>query len=234
MGQPSSGIRLFVFTQWLEYNPAPPWNPSDLRNMPARAELISHFPILAPPCCVRPLELADTHRFAAWPNYPFPYEPFDMSYKRVSPEEREPAFRKREQDSSRFTFAIDGEIACAGYLCLFEIDWQKATVGNMSYRIHPDWCGKGIGSAALKAVTELCLDCGFESLSLDVAASNTRAVRCYEKCGFRTTGEFFRDANLDGVDIGEPKYDFLRPHLASIDGHHDLRFYWMQRTRALE
>lgn len=200
--------------------------------MSSRTDLIRRFPLAASSCRVRMMSLADTHRFADWPGYPFPYEPFDLTYKRMSPEEREAAFRKREEDLSRITFAVDGDIPCVGYLCLVEIDWQSAAVGNMGYRIHPDWCGKGIGSAALSAVTDCCLACGFERLSLDVAASNSRAIRCYEKCGFQIIGEFFRDANLDGVDVTERKYDFLRPHLTGNYGRLDLRFYWMQRTRS--
>jgi RimJ/RimL family protein N-acetyltransferase len=123
-------------------------------------------------------------------------------------------------------------VSCVGYLCLLEIDWQKAVVGNMSFRVLPNKCGAGIGSAALEAVTECCLDWGFERLRLDVAASNARAPRCYEKCGFRISGEFFRDAHLDGVDVSEAKYDFLRPHLSLGDGRYNLRFYWMERTRS--
>jgi ribosomal protein S18 acetylase RimI-like enzyme len=49
---------------------------------------------------------------------------------------------------------------------------------------------------------------------LDVAASNARAIRCYEKVGFVRTGEIWRDAgNLNDVDISEPRYDFIRSHI---------------------
>jgi RimJ/RimL family protein N-acetyltransferase len=54
---------------------------------------------------------------------------------------------------------------------------------------NPDYWGRGYGSE----VTRLMLCCAFETLDLHrvelrVAAYNTRAIRCYEKCGFRHEG----------------------------------------------
>ena len=64
--------------------------------------------------------------------------------------------------------------------------------------------------------------------------SNARAMRCYEKVGFVRTGEFWRDAgNL--VDLREPQYDFMWPHLREQGGRIELRFWTMElqdETRA--
>jgi RimJ/RimL family protein N-acetyltransferase len=67
---------------------------------------------------------------------------------------------------------------------------------------------------------------------LDVAASNARAVRCYEKVGFVRTGELWRDAShLVAADLGAARYDFLRPHLRGKGSQLELRFWVMELVR---
>ncbi len=44
--------------------------------------------------------------------------------------------------------------------------------------------GKGIGTAMLNALTQLARDHGFAKLTLEVAASNTGALRLYRRHGF--------------------------------------------------
>jgi hypothetical protein len=64
-----------------------------------------------------------------------------------------------------------------------------------------------------------------------VAASNTRAVSCYEKVGFKAVGEVWRDAvDLQGVDITEPRFDFLRSYLRLNEDVPKLRFTIMEIT----
>jgi RimJ/RimL family protein N-acetyltransferase len=191
------------------------------------------MPIASDELLVHPMELDDTHRFALWPSYPFPYEPFNLDDGKLSATEREEAFRKRRADPDRLTFAVDyGTEKSIAFLALTRIDWEEHIVGNMGYRVHPDWCNRGLGATILRAVSEWCFAHGFRALRLDVAASNARAIRCYEKCGFFMTGEFFQDPKLGNVDISSPEYDFLRPHLVMRDGQLMLRFLWMELSCA--
>ena len=69
------------------------------------------------------------------------------------------------------------------------------------------------------------------SIGVDVAASNSRSIRCYEKVGFYEIGGTWREANdLKDVDITNAQYDFIRPHLRQEDDIHWLRFLFMEIT----
>lgn len=92
--------------------------------------------------------------------------------------------------SRRRAFAIDtheGEFI--GYVELREINWRvraaelRVCIGAKAY-----W-GRGYGTAAVRKIVGL----SFEHLKLQyvylrVYRDNRRALRCYEKCGFRVEG----------------------------------------------
>jgi ribosomal protein S18 acetylase RimI-like enzyme len=72
----------------------------------------------------------------------------------------------------------------------------------------------------------------FKAIHVDVAASNSRAVRCYEKVGFCRVGELWRDAvDLTGMELDAPQYDFLRPHVRLDEVPPQLRFLLMECKR---
>jgi hypothetical protein len=76
---------------------------------------------------------------------------------------------------------------------------------------------------------EAVLASGFRSIRLDVAATNYRAVRCYEQCGMRIVEEFWQ--NGEGPDDpNEAKWAPLMPHLRREGDQWFVRFYWMEIT----
>jgi RimJ/RimL family protein N-acetyltransferase len=116
-----------------------------------------------------------------------------------------------------------------GYISLHQIDWVSGALGNMGLRIELSWCGKGVGTLVLQNVAKWCFNSGLRTLCLDVAASNPRALRCYEKVGFVRTGEFWRDAgDLKDVDLDQPKYEFVLPHVRLDRAVPQIRFWWMR------
>ena len=61
--------------------------------------------------------------------------------------------------------------------------------------------GKGIGEQAINlAIEKSCDELNFISIYVNVRESNTRAIRCYRKCGFV---EILRDTKLvvDGTIV---------------------------------
>jgi len=55
----------------------------------------------------------------------------------------------------------------------------------------PDWLGRGVGSQALELLLARLRDSPFVAFAvLGTSASNTSAIRCYEKAGFRLFREF--------------------------------------------
>jgi len=58
----------------------------------------------------------------------------------------------------------------------------------ISMWLHPSHRGTGIAADLVRAVAHHGLASGHPRIGLEVAMSNTRAWRCYHRCGFRFTG----------------------------------------------
>jgi RimJ/RimL family protein N-acetyltransferase len=194
----------------------------------AKDELLRTLPLRQGVLLVRAWTRQDVDRLAAWPPYPFPYQGFEFSFAGASRTERDALYRDRQARRDVLVLVVDRQAQPAvGYLGLRCVDWQAGTVGKFGVRVHPDWCERGVGTSIIRAVTRWSFEHGFVSWRLDVAASNARAVRCYEKAGFVQMGELWRRAgNL--VDLSEPRYDFVRPHLREQGGRIELRFWVME------
>jgi len=158
--------------------------------------IINSLPIIRAGYIVRLWERADLDRRGQWPSYSPPYETFNFTECQSSPERLDALFASREADPSRLTLTADGPgWKTIGHFGLQEIDWGQGRIGNLGVRLHPDWCGKGVGTVLLSGIAKWCFGQGFITLSLDVARDNYQAIRCYEKVGFIPIGERERDGN---------------------------------------
>ncbi len=113
-------------------------------------------------------------------------------------------FRNCLEAEDRADFLIigpDGRIL--GESVVNEIDW-KTRCGNFRIAIfRSDNCGKGIGSWAVRMTRDFAFEAlRLHRLELDVFSFNPRAVRAYEKAGFRREG-VRREAVLDGAAYGD-------------------------------
>ena len=50
-----------------------------------------------------------------------------------------------------------------------------------------DLWGRGIGTAAVRRMLAIASDCGWPTVRLTTLADNFRAIRCYQRCGFKIT-----------------------------------------------
>lgn len=84
-----------------------------------------------------------------------------------------------------------------------EIDWA-ARCGNFRIGMFRSAdCGRGVGSWAVRMTRDFAFETlGLHRLELDVFSFNPRAVRAYEKAGFRREG-VRRDAVWDGAAYGD-------------------------------
>lgn len=87
-----------------------------------------------------------------------------------------------------------------GNLKLEPIEWEKKKaifgilLGNKNY-----W-GKGIGTEATELIVHYAFDTvGLEEIELGVIAENKRAIRSYERAGFKVTGVRKKAINHGGV-----------------------------------
>ena len=102
-------------------------------------------------------------------------------------------------DSNVFVVEVDGQVV--GGLSYYEEPAADYRHPSVDIFLAPQWHGKGIGTDAVRTmVRHLIHDLGHHRLSIDPAADNTKAIRAYERVGFRRVG-IMRDyeRGLDGT-----------------------------------
>jgi RimJ/RimL family protein N-acetyltransferase len=172
----------------------------------------------------------DIDTLSKWPAYPWPYNAFQFSFNTLSTHEKNTLFKMKVDQIDRITLVIDHlNNKAIGYVALVNIDWHNRKSQNMSIRIHPNWCDRGIGTSRLKSIADWWFRNEMLSLHLDVAASNRRAVKCYLKVGFRITGEFWKkEDDLINVNLDASKYQFLKEYIRFKNGFPELKFLLME------
>ena len=103
-------------------------------------------------------------------------------------------------------FSVFGHDALIGFFCVE----QEESFIELGLGLRPDLTGHGKGSAFLEEI--LCFVKKrylFESIHLDVASFNQRAIKVYERAGFVKTGSVL-------VATNGGQYDFTQMELKSI------------------
>ena len=113
------------------------------------------------------------------------------------PEDR---FPWDEPESTRFTIIVDG--AVAGLIQFWEETEPRYRHAGIDLFLDPALHGQGLGTEALRKLSRhLIEDRGHHRVTIDPAVDNARAIRCYEKAGFRRVGvmhRYERDVSGDG------------------------------------
>lgn len=128
------------------------------------------------------------------------------------PRDRERWFEQRLNRRNVLWFAVDDENGqMIGDLSLRNISWveKSAAVGIVIGR---QYRSRGYGTESIKALLDYIFDVlGFKALTLEAAAHNQAALKCYKKCGFAECGTFW-GRPIPQVDPGFLKDDDYREH----------------------
>lgn len=86
------------------------------------------------------------------------------------------------------------------------IKLKNNTYGELGIFVRDDCQGKGIGSKLLDSLIKLARKEGLKKIRLTVLADNYRAIRLYEKFGFRKTryikgGDVYHGKRYDCVEM---------------------------------
>jgi len=143
---------------------------------------------------LRAIERTDIERFRVWLNDPEVIEGL-VIYTPLSLTDEEDWFdniRKRPMDERPMTIEVqqDAEWIAVGNCSFFDIDWRCRAAKLGIFIGDKSFWNKGYGTK----VMQLLLKHGFETLNLnrialDVYENNPRAIRAYEKAGFRLEGK---------------------------------------------
>lgn len=145
---------------------------------------------------VRPLTRQDLRIMSSWPQFRDPlYRLFDWPKRSDASDDL--WFYQLMRDKQRVYYAVENQDhKLIGRISLREIEGHRSA--RLGIGFGPDYVGQGYGTEALEIfVRHFFDDLGFEQLVLDVAAVNVRAVRCYERCGFRRVGTHYQYAGAD-------------------------------------
>lgn len=163
---------------------------------------------------LRPWRRADLDEMAAWP--PF-LDPLDQGWnwpRRLRHNGTLDFFYQTHvADRTRGEFTILAGDAVAGLLQLKKIRVVEGDA-ELGIAFGAPYVGRGYGREILGAFLEDYFDrLGFRSAGLEVALSNLRARRLYERLDFRETARFWRDAGpaYDYRFLDAPDYAAVRP-----------------------
>lgn len=92
----------------------------------------------------------------------------------------------REEVSQGFAIEVDGELA--GWVNADEETTPDYQCVGLDIMLGPQFMGKGYGPRALRAVIDIYVEKGHHRFMIDPNAANERAIRAYEKVGFKPVG----------------------------------------------
>ncbi len=96
-------------------------------------------------------------------------------------------------DNVQYLAKVDGEII--GTASLNRKHKRMSHRGEFGISLKKAWWGRGAASALMEAILVFAKENDFEQLNLEVRSDNARAIRLYEKYGFRklcTFPHFFK------------------------------------------
>lgn len=128
------------------------------------------------------------------------------------------AERQRNPRCRHYSVECRGKGALVGRISLRQMEMmERSAVLGISF--HPEQLGRGLGTEALQAFLDhYFYSMRMHALFLDVAAFNSRAIRVYEKCGFRAGGQRWGDPEYDHAGVlHRPDYRDIR-HLFRGEG----------------
>jgi RimJ/RimL family protein N-acetyltransferase len=171
---------------------------------------------------IRPLTRQDLRTMSKWPSFDDPlYRLFDWPKRSELSDDL--WFHQLMRDKSRVYYAVDNEAdMLIGRLSLRDI--KKRASARLGIGFGPQYVGQGYGTEALGLFLRYYFqEMRFERMVLDVAAVNVRAVRCYERCGFKHVDEHYQYAGGDGdvAFLDQPAYAHLR-HLFKRDRYRNM------------
>jgi diamine N-acetyltransferase len=144
---------------------------------------------------IRPMVREDVEKMRAW-------RPFTDSLDSLWNEPQRSSdndiwFKAQTGDPSRRWYAVeDFSGRLLGRLSLRQIVGRESA--RLGITLAADYVGQGYGTDAIRTFLAYYFgELGFETLYLDVAAPNQRAIHCYEKCGFKYIGSHYREVGSD-------------------------------------
>lgn len=133
---------------------------------------------------IQKMSQTNAEEIAKW-HYEAPYDFYDM----INDEED---LHELLYERGNHYFEVLENHVCIGFYSIIEDDGQI----EIGLGLRPDLTGKGYGKEFLEMLLEyISLNYEKKKIVLSVAAFNSRAIRLYEKCGFKRIKSFSQTTN---------------------------------------
>ena len=133
----------------------------------------------------------------------------------LTPEDVGEKARGEEKDVVSFAIVIDGDVA--GMIQHWEETEPDYRHAGIDLFLGTPYHDRGLGTDAVRTMARYLIhDLGHHRFTIDPAAHNERAIRCYEKAGFKRVGvmrQYWLDA--DGIWRDGVLLDMLATELTS-------------------
>lgn len=179
---------------------------------------------------IRPWQRSDNLAQELWPRY---HEPFHTLWNipRISLHDE---LGGRGWHAQRYVWAVDNLFQrLIGRISLREVETDGACA-RLGISLSQAHVSQGLGTEALNLFLDHYFGpLEFNSMYLDVAAFNRRAVRCYERLGFRYLESEWRSAGRDPAlrHLNDPRYAELLTFFRRSRFETFVEFYEMLLTR---
>ena len=177
---------------------------------------------------IRPMVGEDVDKMAAW--RPFADPLYSLWNRPSRSSDDYIRFQAQADDPSRRWYAVEDLAGrLVGRLSLRRISRRKSA--HLGITLGADYVGQGYGTDAIGTfLVYYFQEMGFETLYLDVAAPNRRAVRCYKKCGFKHISSHYQGAGSDGrlAFLKDDVYRHIRRFFKKKRGRNVVLFYDMK------
>ncbi|WP_352418758.1 GNAT family N-acetyltransferase [Proteiniborus sp.] len=139
---------------------------------------------------IRPLRHEDVYRMQNWGKHDDPLF-YDYNFPNLNDEEILQWYNYRISNKNSKSFSVfDEEDKMIGYISIKNIRKLMKT-SRLGIVFDPTILNNGYGSEAIMILLEYYFNVmEMKTLYLDVAKFNKRAIRCYEKCGFKKIREY--------------------------------------------
>lgn len=129
------------------------------------------------------------------------------------------AYVREGLDNEGAAFSIEVDRVLAGWLGYNEETDPEHRYASLDIFLAPEYQDRGIGPGALRLAAKWLFEQrGHHRLTIDPACENTRAIRAYERVGFRPVGTMRRyERDADGQWHDNLLMDMLREELRSED-----------------
>ncbi len=122
-------------------------------------------------------------------------------------------FESNSASKDNYSFAIETleESKYIGGCGVNKIDWKNSVAMVGIFIGDKNYWGKGYGTDAMKVLVSFIFDqLNIHKVKLQVFSFNQRAIRSYEKCGFKTEGTLRKEIFKDGKYHDEVIMGILR------------------------